>query len=99
MAYRLALVSKLLNWLKRGRAGAGADGATAHATKRVRDVASTGPRPRGRGWGENPLIVEWENKLQRGRARAGADGTTGCHATKSRLGCFNGAAPARARME
>jgi len=62
-------------------------------------LASTGPRPRGRGW--EPVCRQRHRRvvvLQRGRARAGADGGATATITSAALPGFNGAAPARARM-
>ena len=64
----------------------------------ARIVASTGPRPRGRG-NTFPFSARWLNylELQRGRARAGAEITVAAAVCEMKLLSFNGAAPARAR--
>ena len=94
---RMGLTSNLTEcatWLQRGRARAGADGDRTERTATA-SHASTGPRPRGRGWATRDL----------GSSRASFNGAAPARARMerqmSRIGLgtgFNGAAPARARM-
>ena len=85
--------------LQRGRARAGAELWQVTAlSRRAAHIASTGPRPRGRGI--STVAGTWtacDVELQRGRARAGAEFSTRSASRGDASTCFNGAAPARAR--
>ena len=64
----------LQSLLQRGRARAGAECGHWGAKFKELRMASTGPRPRGRGMqGQPPADPENDGRLQRGRARAGAE--------------------------
>ncbi len=87
--------------LQRGRARAGAEWTIAAAGfKACGFVASTGPRPRGRGMGESPIrhasrdAAACFNGAAPARARNGRNPNVVFRSAKPR---FNGAAPARAR--
>ena len=83
--------------LQRGRARAGAEIDYYSVKVCFAWVASTGPRPRGRG--NYPILnssPRFPLLLQRGRARAGAEIGSVLAGSGSTIG-FNGAAPARAR--
>ena len=62
-------------------------------------LASTGPRPRGRGMEYFGSFAPTLKMLQRGRARAGAECKSDAKIGEFVDSCFNGAAPARARNE
>ena len=63
----------LVKWLQRGRARAGAEWPRLVVILQNGAVASTGPRPRGRGMSLIWNGSAWAPGLQRGRARAGAE--------------------------
>ena len=76
-------LTRRLALLQRGRARAGAEFDLTVKTlgSRLR-LASTGPRPRGRGIIAFAMMAARANALQRGRARAGAE-FTGCGRSRS----------------
>ena len=84
--------------LQRGRARAGAECQHNNSTSAAPHIASTGPRPRGRGMQLEPReACDGFDELQRGRARAGAECLECSYRRGCQTVCFNGAAPARAR--
>ena len=94
---RLLIAAVVRLVLQRGRARAGAEWiACSRSAHRSLDVASTGPRPRGRG-----MLADAREDLRASRRFNGAapararNGFALC--MSCRTCCFNGAAPARAR--